>query len=57
MCVHVVGNSLGKDMCMSREGDIEVEISEDKTTVDGSYLPNRQAARTQRRTKVRAWAW
>jgi hypothetical protein len=52
-----VGDGLGEDMCMSHEGDIEVEISEDKTTVDGSYLPNRQAAQMWRRTKVRAWAW
>jgi hypothetical protein len=55
--VRVVGNGLGEDMCMSRKGNVEVEISDDKTTVDGSYLPNRQAAWTQRRTKVRAWAW
>jgi hypothetical protein len=52
-----VGDGLGEDMRMSREGDVEVEISDDKTTVDGSYLPNRQAAQTRRRTKVRAWAW
>ena len=55
MCV--VGDGLGEDMCMSCEGNVKVEISDDKTTVDGSYLPNRQAARTRRRMKVRAWAW
>jgi hypothetical protein len=55
--VCVVGDSLGEDMHMSHKGNVKVEISEDKTTVDCSYLPNRQAARTWRRTKVRAWAW